>query len=136
MTQCFWNWSPHFDLPLSGKVAQDFTQNFRQFFDAIPNSAGIGAIEYKIFSKNSYGDQLSTIINALLYTIHGGNGKYAYLEKSTKDLEDLFIKKEKIKSESTKELEIIAINAMKKLKEINHEDYKIALQKIASISTK
>lgn len=135
MTQCLWNWSPHFDFPLSGKVAQDFNQDIRQFFDAIPNSAGVGSIEYKIFNENSYGDQLSTIINAILYTIHSKDGKYAHLEKSIKDLEDLFIKKEKIKSESSKELECIAIHAMEKLKRMSPTGYESALRKITSANT-
>ena len=67
MFSLFWHWSPQFFLPWSGSVRQDIELD--RFFQAIPASAGDGAVEEAAFKRASYGSQLGWITEVLLETM-------------------------------------------------------------------
>lgn len=67
MFPLFWNLSPQFFLPWSGSVRQDIELD--RFFNAIPRSAGDGAIEEAAFKRASYGSQLGWMTEVLLETM-------------------------------------------------------------------
>ena len=60
----FWFWAPQVHWPLSGDVRQRIEPDTNWFFGAIPQAAGHGRIEQKLFETASYGKQLGYLKNA------------------------------------------------------------------------
>jgi hypothetical protein len=67
MFPLLWLWSPRIFLPWSGSVKQEIELD--RFFNAIPASAGDGAIEGAAFKRASYGSQLGWLTEVLLETM-------------------------------------------------------------------
>jgi hypothetical protein len=67
MFPMLWLWSPQIFLPWSGSVKQEIELD--RFFNAIPASAGDGAIEGAAFKRASYGSQLGWLTEVLLETM-------------------------------------------------------------------
>lgn len=111
-----WIWSPQYQLPWSGDVAQDIDPTTSWFFGSIKPGAGNGRIEQKAFDVASYGKQLGLITEVLIDLAERGQPRSA-------PAEDAVVELKRIRDE------IEAIKAAEYAEELQQLEARVALLK-------
>lgn len=96
----FWFWAPQVHWPLSGDVRQRIEPDTNWFFGAIPQAAGHGRIEQKLFETASYGKQLGYLTEALLAVCEDLPVKSAAARKTLAQLQSLAGQLEQVKTQA------------------------------------
>ena len=94
----FWFWTPQFNYPWSGNVAQDISPDTTWFFGAIKPEAGLGEIEKEIFEVVSYGKQLGLITEVLLSLAGTDTIDATKATQSLKNLRAIYAQIENVKA--------------------------------------
>jgi hypothetical protein len=111
----FWIWTPQFNYPWSGNVAQDISPDTTWFFGAIKPQAGNGEVEKEIFDVASYGKQLGLIMEVLLSVASADTIDPTKSADSLARLKQLYAEIEDVKAENSRRLTEAAIAMLRKL---------------------
>lgn len=123
-------WMPQFYWPLSGSVEQRIAPQFKQFFDAIPQQAGNGEMERKIFETASYGRQLGILIEALVHHLELAGPERPELQDAPQRLAELYRAIEQTKRDNAADLAKESLNLMRKLQQLDPDAFARTLHRL------
>jgi hypothetical protein len=127
----FWIWTPRFNYPWSGNVAQDISPDTTWFFGSIKPQAGNGEVEKEIFEEvASYGTQLGLIMEVLLSHASADTIDAGKAAESLTRLKEVHAAIEKVKAENSHRLAEATIVMLRKLQARDRDAFTRALQEV------